>query len=267
MNNDKKIRKRLAGVDALNVGGAPTISQATLCIYADNLEPEVVTATVKCAPTKARRKGERDTDRPKIRNAPVGQWFLEAPGELPFDDKIQFLLKSTCNEESVWRDLAESHQIELRATIYLASWTEGFQLSNITLAEIAARKWSFSLSMYSAEGEEILEAFLGRAGRETNTNEKSSAGMWWNYRYGVAVCFVNLNHPLIECQPGTDFLVQHIILQDRRVQCLLTAFRLNSPTIAQRHAGSATTTVVRTEQPNGRQTKLWTSCVTALAMA
>jgi hypothetical protein len=162
MDHDESTTKRPADADALNVGGSPRDSQATLCIYADDLDPEVVTAIVNCAPSMARRKGESYPERPKIRPAAVGQWFLEAPNELSFNDKIRFLLDATSNDGNVWHDLAESHRLELRAVIFLRSWTEGFELPNGTVAEIALRKWSFSLSMYSADGEEVLDAFLRR---------------------------------------------------------------------------------------------------------
>lgn len=170
MDNDETTTQRLAHADAFHVGGSPTDSQATLCIYADDLEPVVVTASINCTPSMARRKGECYPQRPKIRPAPVGQWFLEAPDELSFNEKIRFLLDATCSDGNIWQKLAESHRLELRAAIFLRSWTEGFELSNSTLAEIALRKWSFSLSMYSADGEEALDAFLGRKGKGGDSN-------------------------------------------------------------------------------------------------
>ena len=170
MDVDDTIRDRLADTDALDVGGAPTDSQATLCIYADDLDPDSVTQALRCSPTRARRKGERYSDRPKIRPAPIGQWFLEAPDDLSFVDKIEFLLNSTTDTEDAWCSLAEFHRLELRAAIFLQSWTEGFDLSNDTLARISGRKLLFSLSMYSAEGEEIVDAFLRRSPSAEDTN-------------------------------------------------------------------------------------------------
>lgn len=170
MDVDKTTHDRLADADALDVGGLPAESQATLCIYSDTLDPESVTRAVNCSPTKARRKGDRYPDRPKIRPAPIGQWFLEAPIELSFVEKIEFLLNSTTDSDNEWRVLAESHRLELRAAIFLRSWTEGFELPNDTLGRISQRKWSFSLSMYSAEGEEIVDAFLSRSHYDEDTS-------------------------------------------------------------------------------------------------
>ncbi|MBX3179043.1 MAG: DUF4279 domain-containing protein [Candidatus Hydrogenedentes bacterium] len=163
MNISEDNHDRLTQASAIQVGGAPADSKATLCIYADALDPDFVSETVARRPTSARRKGERDARRPSIPPATVGQWFLEAPDPLPFVEKIQFLLDATTDLEGNWRTLAESHRLELRTAIFLRSWTEGFELSSDVLAEIARRHWHFSLSMYSADGDEIVESFLGPA--------------------------------------------------------------------------------------------------------
>jgi len=160
MDLDDSIRKRLKEAKTLDVGGPPIDSQATLCILADDLDPDFVSDAVGCQPTRSRRKGERYSDRPRIPPAPIGQWFLEAPKDLSFVDKIDFLLDSTTDDQTVWKTLAESYRLKLNGAIFLQSWTEGFELPNATLARISFRNWSFGLSMYSAEGEEIIESFL-----------------------------------------------------------------------------------------------------------
>ncbi|MCI0579592.1 MAG: DUF4279 domain-containing protein [Chloroflexi bacterium] len=146
----------------ISVGGAPSDSKATLCIYADDIDLVALTNSIGRQPTKARRKGETDVERPKIRPAPIGQWFLEAPKGLPFTEKIEFLLEATESNPEVWRQLRQSHDIQLRCAIFLHSWTEGFSFPPEIIAELANRYWEFSLSMYSAEGDEIVEAFLNK---------------------------------------------------------------------------------------------------------
>lgn len=151
-------------VEAIYVGGSPSDSKATLCIYADEIDLEALTKVIGCEPTKARRKGEKDEKRPKIAPAPVGQWFLEAPDNLSFEDKIKFLLQSTEADFQIWQEVHKIHRIQLRCVIFLESWTEGFSFSPETLLEIGKRKWEFSLSMYSADGDEIVDAFLNKGG-------------------------------------------------------------------------------------------------------
>lgn len=158
-----EVRKRFEGVRSINVGGPPIDSQASLAIYSDDIDPDAVTAIVGCSPTSALRKGERDPNRPKLPPAPIGQWLLEAPEQLPFVDKLTFLLSSTAERCDEWQALAATHRIEIRAAIFLRSWTEGFEIDAETLSAMARRRWSFGLSMYSAEGNEIVDAFVARA--------------------------------------------------------------------------------------------------------
>ncbi len=153
-------RERLRESNSLNVGGPPRDSEATLCIYSDNLDPNAISALIGCDPTRARRKGESDPRRPRTPPAPVGQWFLEAPVHLPFAQKLKHLLAATTGNSDAWRELRQEHAYFVRSAIFLRSWTEEFWLDPDTLTEMASRQWGLALSKYSAEGEEILAAFL-----------------------------------------------------------------------------------------------------------
>ncbi len=144
----------------ISVGGPSTDSNVSLCIYKDNIDLQALTALIGCEPTRARRKGDKVADRPKIPPAAIGQWFLEAPPALPFEEKIQFLLESTTSDSDVWQLIRQSHKIRMSCAIFLHSWTEGFDLSPEIISGIATRYWEFSLSMYSAEGDEIVNSFL-----------------------------------------------------------------------------------------------------------
>ncbi len=168
MSEDKTGDQRLAEVEKIHIGGSPADTQATLCIYADHLNPDEVTALVQCSPTESRRKGERLLSRPKVRPAIIGQWFLEAPRSLSLNAKIQYLLDATTSDENAWRALRESHTLELRVAVFLASWNEGFELSHETIAAISARRWTLGLSMFSADGDDIINSFL-RRGRYDQT--------------------------------------------------------------------------------------------------
>lgn len=157
---EKNLDKRLASSDYLYVGGSPSDSRTTLCIYADDIDLSSLTASIGCPPTKARQKGEKDKDRPKVPPAPIGQWFLEAPQELTFTEKIKFLLNATTSDAQIWHEIRQTHDIQLRCVISLHSWNEGFSLLPEVMSEMGNRRWEFFLSMYSAEGDEIVTAFL-----------------------------------------------------------------------------------------------------------
>jgi hypothetical protein len=147
----------------LHVGGAVSDSTAHLILYAHDIDLEAVTAAVGCAPTEAHRRGEVVGKR---RPARTGLWSLETPEELSFPEKLEYLIRSTSSDHASWDALAAGHDIQLRCAIFLRAWTEGFELPAVLLAEIGRRHWSFGLSMYSAEGEEIVEAFFRDAPNE-----------------------------------------------------------------------------------------------------
>ncbi|MBN1364833.1 MAG: DUF4279 domain-containing protein [Syntrophaceae bacterium] len=148
---------KIKSAKAINVGGPAIDSTASLCIYGKDIDLNAITFKVGIRPTSGVRRGEVIGSR---RPPKVGHWFLEAPSELSFEEKIQYLLRSTTNNHSIWAALAADHDIQLRCVIYLHSWSEGFDLPAAVVAEIGNRHWQFGLAMYSAEGEEIVDAFL-----------------------------------------------------------------------------------------------------------
>ena len=145
MKLNKKNKEQIENATKLQFGGAPASSHATLCIYADNLNPDFLSKIIGCKPTKARRKGEKYIDRPKIPPAKTGQWFLEAPENLPFEEKVEFLVAATTSDVDVWNQISKTYTLILDAAIYLQSWTEGFYFSNEILNQISKRHWSFDL--------------------------------------------------------------------------------------------------------------------------
>jgi hypothetical protein len=55
---------------------------ATLCIYRDDLEPNVVTERLGVSPSKTQRKGETGL----LDSVPVGGWFLSSKGHVESRD-------------------------------------------------------------------------------------------------------------------------------------------------------------------------------------
>lgn len=98
---------------------------------------------------------------------------MDAPGRLRFEKKIRYLLDVTTSDLKTWRRIAKTHDVQLRCAIFLHSWNEGFDLPADAVAEIGARLWKFGLSAYSAEGDEIVEAFLSDA---TRKRERATRG-------------------------------------------------------------------------------------------
>ena len=149
---------RLKRAEELHLGGPTSDNIVILCIYGDDIDLQAISTMLGCEPTEAHRRGEEIGKRK--RPATIGLWSVESPTDLSFEDKLEYLVKSTTPEHKTWDALAATHRIKLNCTIFLHSWTEGFEIPTDLLAEIGNRHWQFGLSMYSAEGEEILESFL-----------------------------------------------------------------------------------------------------------
>jgi hypothetical protein len=90
----------------------PEITYASLCIYGENLQPEVVTTRLKCAPTSSLRQGE-----PIRKNvvAPRGVWRLCSQ---------QFLQSDDTSEHIVW--LADKSGIDITELRHLQR--EGYEI-------------------------------------------------------------------------------------------------------------------------------------------
>ena len=156
---------KIGKAKALAVGGPVADSEVSLCLYADAIDLESISSLLGAKPTQAVRRGDVIGRR---RPARIGIWSLDAPKELTFEEKIEHLLRSTTKKRSTWDALAASHSIQLRCVLYLHSWTEGFDLPADILADIGGRHWQFGLAVYSAEGDEILEAFLSKGTKRKN---------------------------------------------------------------------------------------------------
>ena len=150
--------ERLKQEEVLDVGGAIIDSRAALCIYSKDIDLQAISFMIGCEPTKAHRRGDGIGKRKKP--APIGLWSLDAPDGLSFEDKLKYLIKSTTSDHEIWDTLITNHDIQLRCSVFLHSWTEGFEIPADLVAEIGHRHWQFGMSIYSAEGEEILGAFL-----------------------------------------------------------------------------------------------------------
>lgn len=148
---------RLKNAKSLHVGGPAADSKATLCLYAEDIDIESISTSLGCKPTEAHRRGDVIGRR---KPASIGLWSLDAPRDLSFEDKLEYLIKTTSSEHGTWDTLAVTNKIQLRCAMFLHSWTEGFDIPAELIAEIGRRHWQVAFSIYSAEGNEVVDAFL-----------------------------------------------------------------------------------------------------------
>ena len=143
--------------EQLWLGGAVGDSPVELVLLATDIDLEAITAAVGCQPSSALLRGQQVGRRPP---APIGNWSLAAPNDLRFEEKVAFLLSATTADPHTWQQLAQAHKVQLGCAVFLSSWSEGIELPAAVVAALGSRKWALSLAMYSAEGEEVLDAFL-----------------------------------------------------------------------------------------------------------
>lgn len=159
---NEKLDARMKNVQALAVGRSISESRVALLVYADEIDLDELTQKIGCEPTTALRKGEKDKNHPKRPAAQTGKWFLEAPRDLEFEQQVQYLFDRTTSDAVVWRNLISSHKIPLSCGIFLNSWNEVLSFSKQMISELAKRCWEVHFDIYSAEGDEIISAFLSK---------------------------------------------------------------------------------------------------------
>jgi hypothetical protein len=165
MRLSSETRARLRRVKTLNTGGGLRECKVALFMYSPSIDIPQLTKVLGCAPTHAVAKGQLRHPPHGSGPSPVGLWSLEAPKALGFVEKIQYLLEATPKKLTTWRRLSKSHDVRLNCGIFLHSWNEGFDVPAHTVAEIGARGWKLGVDIYSAEGDEIINAFLSRPPR------------------------------------------------------------------------------------------------------
>jgi hypothetical protein len=149
---------RLSNVNSINLAAPDTETDASLCIYSENIDIPAISELLGCNPTHCHVRG----DKHKLNSPPakLGAWLLDAPDNLSFLEKINYLIETTTSDHNIWDKLVTSNRIELRCAVFLRSWTDGFTFPPTLLEEMGKRHWQFGISVYSADGDEIVNAFL-----------------------------------------------------------------------------------------------------------
>jgi hypothetical protein len=131
------------------VGGHVDEASVTLAIYGETLDPDRVTALLRCQPTSAHRKG----DRKREGSVPyrTGAWLLSEQAKPPttVDDLIDRLLSRLPAEADVWHRVATEFDLQLRFGIFVSEWNRGFGVSNHSLQRVATLGASILFDIYA----------------------------------------------------------------------------------------------------------------------
>ena len=160
------IEDRLKNAEYLNLDAPDTKTNVSLYLYSSDIDIIFISTSLECEPTESHRRGdiiEYQRIGGVIKRRPpasIGLWCLAAPDNLSFSDKLTYLLDKTTHNYQIWDSLASSYDIQLRCSVFLHSWSDGFDIPDTVMVDIGKRHWKFGISMYSAEGNEIVDAFL-----------------------------------------------------------------------------------------------------------
>jgi Domain of unknown function (DUF4279) len=144
-------------------------SAVSLRIFGDALDPDEMTALLKCSPTISHRKGDlimnRDgapywnehTSRYSIRK--TGMWNLRAPHTEPADieSQMQSLLAQLPNDLDLWNTLSKDLglKVEFFCGFFMYRSNEGLVFSESILKEMAERHIGLGLDVYSPSEEDL----------------------------------------------------------------------------------------------------------------
>lgn len=124
---------------------------ASLRIFGDQLDPDVITAALGKAPTSAYRKGEAvTTPNGNQRIATISRWSIKVdrrePGDL--DEQIAEILLGTTSDFAVWKALATSFKADVFCGLFLKEENEGLSLSPETTLALGQRGLTLDLDIY-----------------------------------------------------------------------------------------------------------------------
>lgn len=130
------------------VGGVVDESRVSLAIYGDDLDPDVVSEVLRCAPSHSHRNGDRRSQTsPPFR---TGAWILTIEGRAPRgpNELIDELLARFPVDAVFWRALTERYRVSVRVGIHAGGWNRGFDLPLGTVTALAQRGIGVGFDLY-----------------------------------------------------------------------------------------------------------------------
>jgi hypothetical protein len=129
-------------------GGLVDECRLTLGVHGDDLDPDEVSRTLRCAPTSQHRRGEPRRSGPPW---PKGAWLLTVEGKSPTgpDELVQLLLARLPTDESMWSALRSRYKVRLSFGIFTERWNRGFELSAESVRRIGVVGAGVGVDIYA----------------------------------------------------------------------------------------------------------------------
>lgn len=149
----------------------PNHSAVSLRIFGDALDPDELTALLKCQPSQSHRKGEHilrrdgssiwneNTSRYSMRK--TGMWSLQAQASEPADieGQMQAVLAQLPSSPETWNTISQKFRfkIEFFCGYFMRRSNEDLVMSAAILKELSQRHIQIWFDMYAAMEEELRE--------------------------------------------------------------------------------------------------------------
>lgn len=124
---------------------------ASLRFFGETLDPDEITRLLGKLPSDAERKGDVVGPR-KNRVARQGSWRLNAVDREPGDlaAQVDEILAGTTTDLAIWKQLAQTHQVDLFCGVFLTSSNEEVRVAPAALSKLGERDIQLSLDIYAA---------------------------------------------------------------------------------------------------------------------
>ncbi|NET91450.1 MAG: DUF4279 domain-containing protein [Kamptonema sp. SIO1D9] len=141
--------------NVISVGGSVETVKVSLRFLGDNLNPEEISALLKCQPSKAYRKGDIIGSKSSHHIAQTGAWILKGDKEDTgvLETKITRLLECITVPLTVWEEL-RSFSGNVFCGIFLNDWNRGLSLSPELMQKLVERHLSIDFDIYCKFSEE-----------------------------------------------------------------------------------------------------------------
>jgi hypothetical protein len=153
MNDDDVIPIRKPVVVA-EIGGKIDETRVTLSVHGDDLDPDEVSAILKCRPTRSHRRGE---SRPRNTSAwSSGAWLLSLEGKAPVEPEevLIELLDRVPSDPSVWSALNVRFRVKIGFGLFLGAWNRGFELSPPVVSRAIMTGAQLGFDIYAGDAED-----------------------------------------------------------------------------------------------------------------
>jgi hypothetical protein len=153
MKEDDVTPERKARVVAA-AGGLVDETRVTIGIHGDDLDPDEVTALLRCPPSHSHRRGEL---RPRdLAPWPRGAWLLSVEDKAPAapDHLLAVLLDRLPADPPLWAMLRARFDVRLGFGLFQGAWNRGFDLSPEVLKRVVDVGLGLDFDIYVSKTED-----------------------------------------------------------------------------------------------------------------